>query len=371
MLPTIDPDVSDPVAARALIAALAERVRALQQSADALRVDNALLKRAGSGGISQDYVQRLKTDLRDLRTFARKRGLDLETIALLAGSGEGLHIPAPAAMDQTLTIIMPPDRSVRDLRPLTMTPMRRLGSALVLTSAFRLVQLNGLSLAMSEGMDWGDAQGGGALGLARGERIEAACPIDEFDPPHSVAIVTRRGWCRVMPWSVVESLYTSGLPISPYDANDAPAWIAPWNGGDLLLVTRLGRWVRLPAGVLEPAGQEAIVLEQDDDVACGCVIADDTQIVHFVGADGAQFAVAAAGLPAHKKTGVKTQPLRRDWVALLCGIATRTDAVVMLTMGGELIVSALRGLRAAERPSEARPLNVAGQRLAAACILGQ
>jgi hypothetical protein len=363
-------ETDDPAVARDIIIALRQRINELQLNSDALRIENALLKRAGGGGISHEYVQRLKSDMRELRAHARKRGLDSDTLALIAHNGAGMHVPAPALMDQTLRVEPPAGQSLRDLRPLTMTLSTQLGGMIALTSSFRLLLINGLSLPLSERSDWRDARQIAGLGLARGERIDAVCAVDEFSPPRQVLIVSRQGWCRALPWTVVESLLASGLPMSPADKADAPAWIGPCNGAEVVLVTRLGRWVRFPAAGIEASGGQSVSLEQDDDIATAAVIgeADKDRALHFIGADGAQFAVAVSGLTAHKKPGAKTQILMRNWVALACGIATGSDAALMLGMNGDLIVSTLRSLPTASRPSDARALNMAGQRLAAAAV---
>lgn len=365
-------ETGDPAVARDIVVALQQRITELQLNSDALRIENALLKRAGGGGISQEYVQRLKADMRELRSHARKHGLDSDTLALIAHTGVGMHVPAPAPMDQTLRVEPPPGQTLRDLRPLMMTVSTQLGGMIALTSNFRLLLINGLSLPVSDRSDWRDARQIGGLGLARGERLDAACAVDEFNPPRQVLVVSRQGWCRALPWSVVESLLASGLPISPADKADAPAWIGPCDGGDVLLVTRLGRWVRFPVAGIEASGGQSVSLEQDDDIAAAVVIGNDEKdrAVHCIGADGAQFAVALSGLTAHKKPGAKTQTLMRNWVALSCGIAARGDAALMLGMNGDLIVSTLRSLPVAAKPTDARALNVAGQRLVAAAVSG-
>ena len=48
----------------------------LQQQSDELRAENVLLKRSGAGAATHEQVQRLRTDLRDLRTFAERHNLN-------------------------------------------------------------------------------------------------------------------------------------------------------------------------------------------------------------------------------------------------------------------------------------------------------
>ncbi len=341
----------------------------LQQQSDELRAENVLLKRSGSGAATQEQVQRLRTDLRDLRAFAERNHLNTDVISLVSFTGHGMHLPAPAPMEQTLAFGVNEGEEVRDLKPLFMTCATRLDSLLAVTSAFRLSLVNGLSLPLSEDMHWRDARP--VIALQRGERVEATCVINEMMPPRMVLIVTRQGWVRVMSWALVENLALSGQPFSPPNKGegDAPAWIGACDEGDVLLLTRNGRWTRFPISSIDSAGVNAISLDADDDVAGAVVIPPDSQAVYFIGADGARIAIESAGLEAHKKPGGKSQALMRRFIALSGFAARKTDALLLLANSGDLIVESLRQLPIATRPSEAQMLNVVNQRLIAAVRL--
>jgi DNA gyrase/topoisomerase IV subunit A len=272
-------------------------------------------------------------------------------------------------MDQTLSLATSDDEPVRDLKPLFMASATRLDSLLVMTSSFRLVMANGLGLPLSENMDWRDARSIGALALARGERIEATCTVNELQPPRMLVVVTRRGWARAMSWSLVENLVIGGQPITPPNAGDTPVWIGAADEGDLLLLTRNGAWTRFPISSLDASGGVGIALDQDDDVACAAAIGSGDAATYFVGADGAQLAVANGGLEAHKKPGAKPAALARRFISLACYTAKKTHAVLLLSNNSDLIVETLRALPVAARPSEAQPLNVVNQRLIAATLL--
>ena len=358
---------SDPDTAQQIIEALTGRVAQLQHQSDELRAENVLLKRGGSHHAFQDQVQRLRTDLRDLRALAEKANLNPDVVTILSFTGQAVHVLAPLAMDQTLALEMPNGESVRDLRPLFMTSAARLHSFLCLTSSFRLVLVNGLSAPLSEAMRWKDARP--AMPLQRSERVEAACALDELQPPRRLIVVTRRGWVRVMSWSLVENLVVGGQPITSPNANDSPAWVGVADDGDVLLLTRNGRWTRFPINAIEPSGGPGIALDADDDVTCGCVLKPADSAAYFVGGDGAQIAVATGGLEAHKKPGGKSASLARKFVALACFVAKKTDAVLLLSANGDLIVETLRALPIAAKPSEAQPFNVVNQRLIAAVLL--
>jgi DNA gyrase/topoisomerase IV subunit A len=358
---------NDPDTAQQIIEALAGRVQQLQQQSDELRAENVLLKRSGAGAATQEQVQRLRTDLRDLRTFAERNHLNTDVVSIVSFTGHGLHMPAPAPMEQTLSLGMNEGEEVRDLKPLFMTCATRLDSLLAVTSSFRLVMVNGLSLPISEDTHWRDAKL--AIALGRGERVEAMLAINELLPPHSVLIVTRSGWVRPLSWALVENLALSGQPLSPPNKGDAPAWIGACDEGDVLLLTRNGRWTRFPISSIDSAGIQAISMDADDDVAGAVVIPPNAQVVYFIGADGAQIAISTAGLEGHKRPGGKSQALARRFIALAGFSARKTDAVLLLANSGDLIVESLRALPVASRPSEAQPLNVVNQRLIAAVVL--
>ena len=98
---------NDPETAQQIVAALAARVQVLQRQADELRAENALLKRTGGQQTATEQVQRLKTNLRDLRQVAVRHGLDRDVISIVSFSGQGMHIPAPAPFEQTLGLLAP------------------------------------------------------------------------------------------------------------------------------------------------------------------------------------------------------------------------------------------------------------------------
>lgn len=358
---------NDSDTAQQIVEALAGRVQQLQQQSDELRAENVLLKRSGAGASTQEQVQRLRTDLRDLRAFAERNHLNTDVVSIVSFTGYGLHIPAPAPMEQTLTLSANDDEEVRDLKPLFMTTATRLDSLLAVTSSFRLTLVNGLSVPLSEAMHWRDAQP--AIALGKGERVEATCAINEIMSPRMVLIVTRGGWVRLMSWALVENLTLSGQPLSPPNKADAPAWIGACDEGDVLLLTRNGRWTRFPISSIDSAGVQAIALDADDDVAGAVVIPPNAPAVYFIGVDGAQVVINTAGLEAHKKPGGKSQALTRRFIALAGFAARKTDTVLLLANSGDLIVESLRALPIAARPSEAQTLNVVNQRLIAAVKL--
>lgn len=363
-------EAQDAETAARIIALLHGRVAELQRAADELRVELTLLQRTSRGGAGAVGAERIQTGLRDLRAHARRAGLDFDTLAIVAEDGVGMHVPMPAPVDQTLRLAAAEGASLRDLRPLHVAASTRLGTLLAMTSRFRLHFLSGLGLPVSEAWRWAQAQRSGQIVLERGERIEALCAVDEFAPPKYVLVVAHSGWCRALPWRLVENLAAGGATLSAGDAGDTPAWIGPCDEGDVLLLTRLGRYVRFPTAALAAMGEEGARLEEDDDAAAAVVLRpNDERAVHVFGADGAHVAIAAAGFEAHKKPGGRTHPLLRGWLTAGAAVAAQHGACALFGMNGDVQTTSLRTIPVAARPHEARALNVLGQRLLSAVVI--
>ncbi len=365
---------NDPATAQQIVEAFAERVQTLQRQTDELRADNALLKRSGGQQTTVEQVQRLKANLRDMRNLAVRKGLDQDVISMVSFMGHGVQLAAPAPMEQTLTVVTSPEEPVSTLKPICLTGGTWFGSLMAVTSNMRLSLVNGLSLRYSAMLDWHDARPIMGLGLGRAERVEAICSLDELRPPHDMILVTRQGWVRVMSWSHIETMALSGQSMTLPGTGDTPVWLGPGDAdGDLLLLTRAGRWTRFPIGMMPSIGCAGISLEQGDDVVCAVVLDkhNPAGAVWFVSADGAVFAIASAGLPAHKKPGAKSTAVARKYVGLACFAVTtrKTEFAALLSNAGDLHVVSMKGLPIASKPADAQPLQVSGQRLIAATLI--
>jgi DNA gyrase/topoisomerase IV subunit A len=371
---------NDPETGQRIVEALAQRVQTLQRQSDELRAENAMLKRIGGPNAAGDQVQRLKTNLRDLRQLAARSGLDREVVTMLSFSGYGVQLPAPAPFEQTLPLLTASDEPVSMLKPVYLAHGMWLSSVLAITSSLRLALVGGYSLPLSQNTDWRDARPAAALGLGRAERVEAMMAVDELQPPRDVLMVTRQGWVRVMSWSLVENFAASGqsLPLPGQDANtssgDTPVWLGAYEtDGDLLLLTRNGRWTRFPADLIPSVGCLGITLDSDDDVVSAVMVGKvdkaDAALL-FVGADGTLFVISVSGLEPHKRPGAKAVPLARRFIGLTAFVvsARKTDALLVLSNQGEFHIVSMKGMPIATRPSEVQPLKAA-ERLIGATML--
>lgn len=365
---------SEPAVAPDIIEAFAERVQTLQRQTDELRAENALLKRTGGQQTTLEQVQRLKANLRDMRNLAVRKGLNRDAIAMVSFTGYAVQLAMPAPMEQTLALATTAQESIQSIKPLYLASGTWFGSLIVVTSNVRLALVNGLSLRYSEGLDWSDARAIPGLGLARAERVEAICSLDELRPPHHMILVTRQGWVRVMSWPHIETVALSGQSMTLPGTGDTPVWLDPCDtDGDLFLLTRYGRWTRFPIAMIPSIGCSGIALEQGDDVISAVVLDKHNpgSALWFIGADGAVFAVASDGLAAHKKPGAKSISIARKYAGLTCfAITTRkSEFAALLSNSGDLHVVSMKGLPIATRPADAQPLQVSGQRLVAAALM--
>jgi DNA gyrase/topoisomerase IV subunit A len=364
---------NDAATAQQIIEAFAERVQMLQRQTDELRAENALLKRTGGQQTTLEQVQRLKANLRDFRNLAVRKALDRDVISMLSFTGHGVQLAAPAPMEQTLSMLTSPEEPISTLKPVCLAGGTWFGSLMVVTSNVRLSLVNGLSLRYSEALDWRDARPITGLGLGRAERVEAICTLDELRPPRHMMLVTRQGWVRVMSWLHTETVSLSGQSMTLPGTGDTPVWLGPCDtDGDVLLLTRYGRWTRFPIGMIPSIGCAGISLEQGDDVISAVVLDKHNpgSAMWFVSADGSVFAIASDGLAAHKKPGAKSTAITRKYVGLACfAITTRkTEFATLLSNAGDLHVVSMKGLPIAAKPADVQPLQVAGQRLIAATL---
>jgi hypothetical protein len=360
----------DPAVAERIVTLLHGRVQALQRTTDELRVELALLQRGGAGGAAAGALERLQTELRDLRAHARRADLDFETLALVAADGRAMHVPMPAPLEQTLALTPPPGETLRDLRPIYAAPSTRLGALLTIGASWRFHLVDGLRLPVSEHWAWADAAP--VVGDGR-ERVEAVCAIDPSAPPREVLVVSRSGWCRAIPWRMVENMAIGGATLTAPARGDAPVWIGPVDGGDVVLATRLGQCVRFPLAALAASGELGISLDPDDDVAGAAVFAapqSKSQVLHVVAADGRQIIVSLDALDAHKRPGGRSRALARSWTTAACFAQSRRATFALFGMNGDVRIGATHAVPVADRPHEARPLDLLGQRLLTAAYFG-
>ncbi len=362
---------NDPAVAAQIIEALAGRVEALQTQADAARAESLVLRRSGQHQIYLDQIQRLKTDLRDLRGHVSARGANMVTITMLTSGGVGLQLPRLLLPTSIFSLANINREGLREAQPIHWAASSRLGQVLVITSTGRAVLLNGLALPLSEQSDWAEARPISQLTLRKGERVEAMCAVPEQGEAKMLVMVTRQGLAKAIPWSLFEAMLAGGQPMVSPKEGDGAVWVgacgrAEAGGlGDLMIVTRNGRWLRFPIASIEPGGSVGIPLQIGDEVASATEIAPNAPFIFVLGNEGGLITVANAGVQGNKRPGGKTGALPKGFLPLGCAAGARSQSFMALSLDGNISQSPFTRAIAATTLAEARPLNLIHQRLCA------
>ncbi len=140
------------------------------------------------------------------------------------------------------------------------------------------------------------------LGFQPGERLAAMLPAGRGA---AVALVSERGYARVLPAHVIGPAMTPGLAL--YRAAEfGPLAAACWTSGDgdLFVATRRGQAIRFPERALPLPGGLAIRLEAGDMVvAVEGVRPPEGEAIFLLGADGRGTIRLMSGFAANKAPG--------------------------------------------------------------------
>jgi DNA gyrase subunit A len=96
------------------------------------------------------------------------------------------------------------------------------------------------------------------LSLARGERITAALPVDDFEAPGFLTMATRRGRIKRIALSEFVSVRRSGLVAIKLASRDELGWVKLTDGdSEVILVTEQGKALRFSEEIVRPQGRTA------------------------------------------------------------------------------------------------------------------
>lgn len=153
-----------------------------------------------------------------------------------------------------------------------------------------------------------------AVALQAGERLAAVLPAGRGV---ALALVSERGYARVLPAHVVGQAMSPGTALFRY-AEFGPLAAVCWTtgDGDLFVATQHGLAIRFPERALPLQGGLAIRLEAGDRTAAvEAVRPPDGQAIFLLGADGRGTLRLMSGFAANKapggggKTAMKTEQL--------------------------------------------------------------
>jgi DNA gyrase subunit A len=174
------------------------------------------------------------------------------------------------------------------------------------------------------------------LGLQSGERLAAVLPAGRGS---AVALVTERGYARVLPAHVVGPAMTPGTALFRA-AEFGPLSAACWTGGegDLFVATQRGMAIRFPERALPLPGGLAIRLESGDRaVAVKAVRPPEGEAIFLLGADGRGTIRLMAGFAANKAPGGGGKVALRTDRLVGAVAATGQDDLFLLTRLSKII----------------------------------
>lgn len=359
----------DPSIADDIITALLARVRDVQRDADALRAENALLRR-GSAQALLEQVERLRSALRDVRGWAPVRALHSRELAVVSFTGDALMAPLASVSRADARIRAPGGGSARDLRPVYVCEVGRMGQLVAVSSSFHAALVECLSIDSAPSWDWALARPVAGAVRSGAARIEAIAPTDEIDRRALVVLLTRGGWVKVLPWTTVDNLIGAGQPLfRPSERHDTPAWISGCDRGDVIVFSRSGRWTRFPIDSVETAGAEAFTLEAGDEAVCAALVDAADSHVCVVADTGAVIVASAEAFVPHRKPGSKPAGLPRGFRPVAAAACTPEAAIVALSLDGEWSITPVSKLPVSRAPTDPSPYNPIGRRLSAAVVV--
>jgi DNA gyrase subunit A len=175
-----------------------------------------------------------------------------------------------------------------------------------------------------------------SLPLAEGERWACALAVPE-NPTGHLAVVSTRGWVRVLPAHIFGETMREGMSVFKVEEFGEPV-AADWTGtpGDFFIATRRGIGVRFPAKTVNPQGGVGIRLESGDAVVGVCGVQESSG-VFLLSADGKGTIRLMSGFGANKAPGAGgKQAIKTDELIAACTVNPEGDAFI-LSRTGKLI----------------------------------
>ncbi|MBL8045021.1 MAG: hypothetical protein JNL09_00690 [Anaerolineales bacterium] len=175
-----------------------------------------------------------------------------------------------------------------------------------------------------------------SLPLAEGERLACALAVPE-NPSGHLAVVSVRGWVRVLPAHIFGETMREGMSVFKVEEFGEPV-AADWTSthGDFFIATRQGIGVRFPAKTVHPQGGVGIRLESGDVVVGVCGVQESSG-VFLLSADGKGTIRLMSGFGANKAPGAGgKQAIKTDELVAACTIQPEGD-VFILSRTGKLI----------------------------------
>jgi hypothetical protein len=227
----------DPSIAAGVVARLGKRLIEVTEENDRLLSDNLLLRRVQTVGQTLDRLARLENALDHLTGLLGDHAINVPVINLITANGRAAQI-ALAEIRRGEDILLPG-------APVALLAARRVDEMAWLTARGILRRYYGFMLPLAEE---GSPPKLERMGLERGEKITCAALLPHNGPNRYVVIASRGGQIAAGPKATMLQRATADAPLIAGRAEgDEPVYLgAPVSSDDLLVATRLGRWLRFP-----------------------------------------------------------------------------------------------------------------------------
>jgi hypothetical protein len=287
-----------PESAPTIIEELAKRLAELDAENERLRNEIIHLQRRSPAAAPSAEVQTLQRKVETLQSLLDGEKSLETSVVLFSERLQSARLPLSQARQMARAGQPVLDkRASLSLRCLLLA--RPQDELLLLTSQGRglKAQISEVPILEEEGT-WPSTEG---QGLATGERLTAATAVGE--PPRFWTVATRRGYVQRFVRVAFDRRLAQGdrLVKSPL-RNDQPVAVIHGDRGDLLLVTRWGKSVRLSHRAIEAQGSIALDLEPDDEVIAALSLPADAEIL-IVTASGYAIRRDTAHIAARSRPG--------------------------------------------------------------------
>ncbi len=326
---------ADPASAPKMIDQIGRRLAAVTEENDRLLSEILLLRRIQALGSGLDRLARLEAALERLTGLLDRHEINVPVVNVITASGRGMQIPA--ARLRAGEAIKAPGTAAGAL-----LAARRIDEMAVITERGVMRRHYGFSFTLVDATQPVKLE---KLGLDRwaGERVTAVAGLPHDAVNRYLVIASRGGQIAAGPKVTMLQRADADAKLLPDLAeDDEPVYLgAPPTGDDLLVTTRLGRWLRFP--VQQSLGKHTLALPTGDQVAGAASVPKEGTVV-FVAEDGEVLAAKERTLPSSQGPGAKFQKLPGGFRPAAVFAGEGIEAAAWIDEGNVLRWQSLKGM---------------------------
>ena len=320
----------NPESAPDIIEELAQRLVEMDAENELLRTEIIHMQQ-GTANSASTEVQGLRRKVADLEKLIESEAVTEPALVFISSLMQSARLPFPQAQELLRT-----GRPVLDRQALLelqrVLYVRPYDEILLLSNQAHGRKLRPADIpVIAEGGSWPETEG---IQASTNERLTAAIATQK--PPRFRTIVTRYGFVRQIINLALDRAIAQGDPIleSPLH-KDLLVDLVSSDRGDLLLVTRWGKWARFPQRSISGQGAEALKLEPDDQVVAALPLISDTEIL-VVTASGHVSRRNTAQFESRTRPGGTGKPLIQAYDVLDIFPFQRGSQLLYMTYSGRM-----------------------------------